>query len=73
MNVGNHNTLPRETIKIAGEDVNVIVDSGAEVNVLCKDTMRQLPNVKLKPSTLKVFPYGARRLFKLLGNFIASV
>ncbi|CAB4036728.1 Retrovirus-related Pol poly, partial [Paramuricea clavata] len=66
------------TITVHGTEIPVIIDSGAGVNVLDKNTFNRLYNgpqntIKLSDSRVKLFSYGAVTPLPVLGKFDAMV
>ena len=62
------------TITVHGTEIPVIIDSGASVNVLDKNTFHRLYNgpkntIKLSDSRVKLFSYGAVTPLPVLGKF----
>ena len=64
-------------IKVGGVDVPVIIDSGATVNVVTRDTWEDLKRQKItcvsKVSTKKVYAYGHEKPLTVVGSFVADV
>jgi hypothetical protein len=64
-------------ITVHGTEIRVLIDSGASVNVLDKNTFDRLnqPNniIKLAYSPVKLFSYGAAAPLPVLGQFVARV
>ncbi len=64
-------------ITVHGTEIRVLIDSGASVNVLDKNTFDRLnqPNniIKLAYSPVKLFSYGVAAPLPMLGQFVARV
>ena len=61
-------------IQILGTTVDVIVDSGASVNIVDDVSYEKLKHkCELRPSNAKVYPYGSTTPLPLRGKFIAAV
>ena len=63
-------------IKIEGQYVNFLRDSGASVNVIDKGTyedLRRKVRLKLHPTSTKIFTYGSQQAIKLEGVIYANV
>ena len=62
------------TAKICDHKCDLLVDTGASVNVMDEKTFRQIPsNPKLEKTSVKVYPYNSNNPVKLLGKFEATV
>ncbi len=60
--------IPKRLIQVQGQQVEMIVDTGASVNILeshTYDSLRVKPT--LQPTTTRVFPYGATTPLSVLG------
>ena len=67
-NTSNDSTIPTRQVFIEGEQVEVIIDTGASVNVLESSTYFAIPNrPSLQPTHTRVFPYGERSPLPVLG------
>ena len=67
-NTSDDSTIPTRQVFIEGEQVEVIIDTGASVNVLESSTYFALPNrPSLRPTHTRVFPYGERSPLPVLG------
>ena len=67
-NMSDDSTIPTRQVFIEGEQVEVIIDTGASVNVLESSTYFALPNrPSLRPTHTRVFPYGERSPLPVLG------
>ena len=63
-----HYVFSNTSDDIEGEQVEVIIDTGASVNVLESSTYLALPNrPSLRPTHTRVFPYGERSPLPVLG------
>lgn len=63
-------------VEIEGVPVNLLIDSGASVNVLDLETyhrLRALKGIKLMPSDLRVFSYGSTTPLNILGTISGRV
>ena len=51
------------SVKINGQSVKVLIDSGASVNLLVKHTYDNLiPKPALKKTSVKIYPYGSENI-----------
>ena len=51
------------SVKINGQSVKVLIDSGASVNLLDKHTYDNLiPRPALKKTSVKIYPYGSENI-----------
>ena len=58
------------SVKINGQSVKVLIDSGASVNLLDKQTYDNLiPRAALKKTSVKIYPYGSEKHLNILGMF----
>ena len=72
--VNKHDTRPHFLVCINGQQVNVIVDSGAEINVMDKrDYSKMTPRPKLSQDNTQIFPYGSATPLHVKGVFSAEV
>ena len=60
---------PNIDILIEGKSIKVIIDSGASVNCMDKDTFNsvKISSTKLEKSSAKIYPYASKIPLKLLG------
>jgi transposase InsO family protein len=66
-------TMPTAQVKIEDTSVTMLVDTGADVNIMDETTYRKLSHsIPLQPSSLSVKPYGAPA-FKVQGKFSTTV
>ena len=68
--------MPRATVKIGDFPVNLIVDSGATVNVLDNATFFRITMNKpitLSPTDIKLFPYGSSTPLSIQGSFSSQI
>eukprot|EP00795_Rhopilema_esculentum_P006556 gene6556-12053_t len=62
------------TAKISDYKCDLLVDTGASVNILDEETFSQIPSdPKLEKTTVKVYPYNSNSPVTLLGKFQATV
>ena len=67
-NTSDDSTIPTRQVFIEGEQGEVIIDTGASVNVLESSTYFALLNrPSLRPTHTRVFPYGERSPLPVLG------
>ena len=65
---------PYATIDTCGTPIEMMVDSGASVNIMDAKTYRSIPNAApLKPTTIKIYPYGTNQELPQLGELSAIV
>ena len=67
-------SLPHAKIKVSDCNIQVMLDSGASVNIIDETTYQKL---KCKPpltkSTVPIFPYGSRTPLPAVGKFASLV
>ena len=64
------------TIQVDGQPTNFMVDSGATVNVVDRDTYRRLQQkcyLKLHPTSAKIYPYGSSVHLPLDGVIYSNI
>ena len=62
------------TAKISDYKCDLLVDTGASINILDEETFSQIQSdPKLEKTTVKVYPYNSNSPLKLLGKFQATV
>ena len=58
--VNKHDARPHFLVSVSGQHVNVIADSGAEINIMDeRDYSKMTPRPKLSQDSTKIFPYGS--------------
>ncbi|CAB4023777.1 Transposon Tf2-9 poly, partial [Paramuricea clavata] len=68
--------MPHATVQIGNFPVDLIVDSGATVNVLDNETFAKIKAnspITLSKTNLKLFPYGSSTPLSIQGSFTAQV
>lgn len=69
-----HRRSPRATITVCGTPIEVMVDTGASVNVLDHGTYATLTNAApLKPTKTRIYPYGTSKELPIKGELTATV
>ena len=66
-----HNCLHKMTINIGSTPIKVILDSGSTANIIDYTVFKMLSknNVKIEPTTARLYTYGSRYPIKLKGKF----
>ena len=68
--------LPTTNINVDGLSIAVVIDSGATVNIVDRDTyykLRALENVEIMPSNIRLFTYGSKIPLNILGTITVTV
>ena len=60
---------PYVKVKIAGQLVSMMVDTGASINVLDQNTFEKLKEVELKPTKVKAYPFNSKKPVEFRGKF----
>ena len=55
--------------KVGGQYVTMMVDTGASINVLDRNTFEKLTNIELKPTKVKAFPFNSKTPINFKGKF----
>ena len=73
--VGKYKSYQNVNVDIAGISVNMMIDSGASVNVIDANTFQHLAKhgITLKKSDIRLFTYGASSPLKVKGTFSAKL
>ena len=66
------NSLPSCRVYVANKPVDCLVDSGSSCNVININDAQKL-NVKLKPCTKKLYPYGNEKTLNVVGSFETEI
>ena len=64
------------TVKIGNFQTNVLVDSGASINIIDNDTfnkMNRKKKIKLEKATSKIRTYGSTSKLPIKGKFLAEI
>jgi transposase InsO family protein len=72
--VKGHNCSPKAEIVLNGTTIEMIVDTGATVNVLDESTfssLKQQPNLTKTPK--KLYPYGSDNPINIIGTFVTEI
>ena len=64
---------PKTFVSINGVDVEMIVDTGATVNIIDQGSYRKLHKPALKKYTTKAYTYGSESAMEFEGKFTATV
>ncbi|MCG8048362.1 MAG: DDE-type integrase/transposase/recombinase [Candidatus Thiodiazotropha taylori] len=68
------NKLATVNVNIAGQSINLLIDSGASCNVIDSDTWKMLKtHVKMTKCDRKVYAYGAKSPLHVLGKFETDI
>lgn len=74
MSAANHEARPRFKISLNGQQLSVIADSGADINIIDEQDYSKLqPRPKLRSDNTKIFPYGSKTPLLVKGVFNADV
>ena len=68
--------LPTANINVDGLSIAVVIDSGATVNIVDRDTyyeLRALKNVEIMPSNIRLFTYGSKIPLNILRTITVTV
>ena len=60
------------SVKINQENIKFLLDTGASINVIDENSWKQInsrKNIQHQPTNVKVYPYGASKSLKVLGQF----
>ena len=60
---------PYVKVKIAGQLVSMMVDTGASINVLDQNTFEKLKEVELKTTKVKAYPFNSKKPVEFRGKF----
>ena len=67
---------PTVSVKINGIPINMIVDTGASIDILDETACKQVNysgQITLQPSTKRLFAYGSAAQLHVLGSFDATL
>ena len=64
---------PQENILLNGFRMKMTVDTGSSINVIDKNTLRKIRNVKLKSTSVKAYPFNSKTPVRMEGKFRALV
>ena len=74
VNAVRNRNLPRANVCIAGQPVNMVIDTGASLNIVSEGDFSHLtPRPRLHRTNTQIFAYGAQRPMPILGKFKAAV
>ena len=74
VNAVRNRNLPRANVCIAGQPVNMVIDTGASLNIVSEGDFSHLaPRPRLHRTNTQIFAYGAQRPIPILGKFKAAV
>ena len=74
INVCKEEKRPTTDIKLCSTKINILVDTGASVNLIDSTTYNTLEKIpQLKKSNTKIFTYGGEKPMKIIGKFEAMV
>ena len=68
--------LPTSNINVDGLSIAVVIDSGATVNIVDRDTyyeLRALKNVEIMPSNIRLFTCGSKIPLNILGTITVTI
>ena len=74
--LGQDKTTPTVSLKIDDTIVEMIVDTGASMDILDEATFEKvnyLKHIELQPPTKRLFAYGSESQLKVLGKFEATI
>ena len=58
-------------MSINGQRIKTTIDTGSSINVIDKNTFAKLRNIKLKPTSVKAYPFNSDKPVKMEGKFRA--
>ena len=74
INVCKEEKRPTTDIKLCSTKINILVDTGASVNLIDGTTYNTLEKIpQLKKSNTKIFTYGGEKPMKIIGKFETMV
>ena len=68
-----HTGCPYAKVKIGGQSISLMVDTGASINVLDRNTFEKLKAVKLHPTKIKAYPFTSKQPVEFRGKFETMV
>ena len=66
-------SLRKVTVRIHDHDVQCLLDSGAEVNIIGEETYRSLQVTNLKTPSRKLCGYGSKKELPVIGVFSEKI
>ena len=69
--VKNEQKHPKTSVSINGQHIKMTIDAGSSINVIGKNTFAKLRNIKLKPTSVKAYPFNSDKPVKMEGKFRA--
>ena len=69
----NQTARPHARITVSGHSFDIMVDTGASINVLDRKTFSKMSDVTLGHTTTKAFPYNSSQPVQFIGKFQALV
>ena len=69
--VNNKQKHPQSYVSINGQRIKMTIDTGSSINVIGKNTFAKLRNIKLKPTSVKAYPFNSDKPVKMEGKFRA--
>ena len=69
--VDNKQKHPQSYVSINGQRIKMTIDTGSSINVIGKNTFAKLRNIKLKPTSVKAYPFNSDKPVKMEGKFRA--
>ena len=70
---GNKNPRPHATIKVLGHSFDILIDTGASINVIDQETFLRMKDAHLLETRAKAFPYNSSKPVTFKGKFQAVV
>ena len=72
--ITNSNNSPYYTVNIEGQPVNMLIDSGASLNIIDTKLHQHLkPNQPLKPTKTRIYPYKSSTPLPVRGYFTSTI
>ncbi|XP_065068993.1 uncharacterized protein LOC135694219 isoform X1 [Rhopilema esculentum] len=72
--IGGSSQKPLETrLKIKGQRIPFLVDTGASINIIDNATFSQLKGISLQPTNIKAYAYNSQTPVKMKGKFESLV
>ena len=73
--IAEQETKPQTSVnvQILGHKFPIMIDTGANINVIDEATFKKMKHVHLKPTRTKVYTYDSEKSIKILGMFEATI
>ena len=64
---------PKANVLVNGISMRFLVDTGSSINVIDYGTFQKLPNITLKRTTIKAYPFNSNEPVKMKGKFDTTI